>query len=114
MQHGSVYLRNITKISPPNAVKKCLSVVKTSKETCAKSGLLLLCSPWKLCTGVSLGLGVKYFISNGSVYCKALPSNRIVQRRVQNDNAKFDWHKFFSYLGPHKLLLFAAVAVSMT
>ncbi|CAB3251091.1 unnamed protein product [Arctia plantaginis] len=110
----NVYLTNIIKNNPSNVVKRYISVVKTSKENCTKSGLLLLCSPWKLCTGVSLGLGVKYFISNGSVYCKAAPSSRIVQRRVQTDNAKFDWHKLFSYLGPHKLLLVAAVASALT
>lgn len=103
------------KSRPSNVVKRYFSEVKTSSEKNAKPGLLLLCSPWKLCTGVSLALGARYFLSNGPAYCKAhtVPS-RVIQRRpnVEEDNAKFDWDKFLSYLQPHKWLLMAAVGVS--
>ena len=102
------------KSKPSNVVKRYFSEIKTSSEKNAKPGLLLLCSPWKLCTGVSLALGARYLLSNGPAYCKALrPPSRIIQRRpnVDEDTAKFDWETFLSYLRPHYLLLTAAVAV---
>ncbi|XP_075981398.1 mitochondrial potassium channel ATP-binding subunit [Anticarsia gemmatalis] len=112
----NVYLANIVKNKPSNVVKRYFSEVKPSSEKSTKSGLLLLCSPWKLCTGVSLGLGAKFLLSNGPAYCKAAPNNRIIQRRpnVDEDSAKFDWSKFFAYLKPHKWLLAAAVASALT
>uniref|UniRef100_A0A2H1VIQ3 Mitochondrial potassium channel ATP-binding subunit n=1 Tax=Spodoptera frugiperda TaxID=7108 RepID=A0A2H1VIQ3_SPOFR len=113
---SNVYFTNLMKNRPSNVVKRYFSEVKTSSEKNAKPGLLLLCSPWKLCTGVSLALGARYFLSNGPAYCKAhtVPS-RVIQRRpnVEEDNAKFDWDKFLSYLQPHKWLLMAAVGSAL-
>lgn len=107
------YFVNIVKTKPSDAVKRYISNFKTSAEKDVKSGVLLLCSPWKLCTGVSLGLAARLLYNNGIVHCKAKPS-RIIQRRpnVADDSAKFDWRRFWEYLLPHKWLLVAAVAVS--
>lgn len=93
-------------------MKQYVSNVKSSAEKEVSRGLLLLCNPWKLCTGVSLGLAARLLYSN-SVFCKALPS-RVIQRRpnINEDSAKFDWNRFWQYLLPHKWLLAAAVAVS--
>lgn len=110
----NVLLTNIVKTKPSAAVKRYFSNVKAPAEKDVKSNVLLLCSPWKLCTGVSLGLAGRLLYSNGIVYCKALPS-RIIQRRpnIHDDSAKFDWKRFWEYLLPHKWLLVAAVAVSI-
>lgn len=87
--------------------------MKCESEKCAKSGFLLVCSPWKLCAGISLGLGAR-LIYRESAFCKAQPPSRIIQRRpnVNDDNSKFDWKRLFEYLKPHKWLLVAAVVVS--
>nr|XP_049700797.1 mitochondrial potassium channel ATP-binding subunit isoform X1 [Helicoverpa armigera]XP_049700798.1 mitochondrial potassium channel ATP-binding subunit isoform X2 [Helicoverpa armigera]WRX06104.1 ABCB9 [Helicoverpa armigera] len=113
---ANVFCTNIIKNKPSNVVKRYFSEVKPAAEKNAKSDLLLLCSPWKLCTGVSLALGARYFLSNGPAYCKAVVGHsRIIQRRpnVDEDTAKFDWEKFVSYLQPHKWLLVAAVASAL-
>ncbi|KAJ8718094.1 hypothetical protein PYW07_006024 [Mythimna separata] len=113
---SNVYFTNLMKSKPSNIVKRYFSEVKTSSEKNAKPGLLLLCSPWKLCTGVSLALGARYMLSSGPAYCKALVAHsRVIQRRpnIEEDTAKFDWEKFFSYLKPHKWLLVAAVASAL-
>ncbi|KAJ8717438.1 hypothetical protein PYW08_005837 [Mythimna loreyi] len=113
---SNVYFTNVMKSKPSNVVKRYFSEVKTSSEKNAKPGLLLLCSPWKLCTGVSLALGARYLLSSGPAYCKALVAHsRVIQRRpdVDKDTAKFDWEKFFNYLRPHKWLLLAAVASAL-
>ncbi|XP_026743729.1 ATP-binding cassette sub-family B member 8, mitochondrial [Trichoplusia ni] len=113
--NSNVYFANIIKNKPSNVVKRYISEVKTSSDKSTKSGLLLLCSPWKLCVGVSLGLGARLLWNNGPAYCKAAQHTRIIQRRpnVQEDSAKFDWSKFLDYLKPHKLLLAAAVASAL-
>lgn len=87
--------------------------MKCGSEKSAKSELFLICSPWKLCVGVSLGLGAR-LLYNGPAFCKAQSPSRIIQRRpnVNDDSSKFDWKRFFEYLKPHNLLLAAAVAVS--
>lgn len=89
--------------------------MKPSCDKPVKSGILLLCCPWKLCTGVSLGLAGRLLYNNGPVYCKAVQHSRVIQRRpnVQDDTGKFDWKKLFNYLKPHKWFLIAAVGVSM-
>lgn len=73
------------------------------------------CSPWKLCTGVSLAIGARYFLYRSPVFCKAVQTSRVIQRRpnFQEDTAKFDWEKLLNYLKPHKWLLIAAVGVSI-
>ncbi|KAG6458871.1 mitochondrial potassium channel ATP-binding subunit [Manduca sexta] len=111
----NVHLTNLIKNKPSDVVKRFISEVKSPSEKSAKSGLLLLCSPWKLCAGVSLGLGARYFLDNGSAYCKAAHHSRVVQRRpnLQEDSAKFDWEKLLHYLKPHKWLLIAAVASAL-
>ncbi|CAH2089794.1 unnamed protein product [Euphydryas editha] len=111
---NNYYFVNIVKTKPSDAVKRYISNFKTLAEKDVKSGVLLLCSPWKLCTGVSLGLAARLLYSNGIVHCKAKPS-RIIQRRpnVGDDSAKFDWRRFWEYLLPHKWLLVAAVASAL-
>nr|XP_032519933.1 mitochondrial potassium channel ATP-binding subunit-like [Danaus plexippus plexippus] len=108
------YFINIIKNKPSDAVKRYFSNVKNVKETDVKYTLLQLSSPWKLCTGVGLGLAARFLYSNSSVFCKALPS-RIIQRRPKynEDSSKFDWKRFWEYLLPHKWLLTAAVASAL-
>ncbi|CAG9563765.1 unnamed protein product [Danaus chrysippus] len=108
------YFINIIKNKPSDAVKRYFSNAKNVKETDVKCTLLQLTSPWKLCTGVSLGLAARFLYSNSSVFCKALPS-RIIQRRPKynEDSSKFDWKRFWEYLLPHKWLLAAAVASAL-
>lgn len=110
----NTYLTNIVKTKSSPTVKRFFTNVKAPAEKDLKSSVLLLCSPWKLSTGVSLGLAARFLYNNGIVYCKALPS-RIIQRRpnIHDDSAKFDWKRFWEYLVPHKWLLAAAVAVSI-
>ncbi|XP_052743697.1 mitochondrial potassium channel ATP-binding subunit [Bicyclus anynana] len=107
------YFVNLVQNKPSQAIKRYISNVKTSRGNDASNGLLLLCSPWKLCTGISLGLATR-LLYNNYVYCKALPS-RVIQRRpnVNEDSAKFDWKRFLEYLLPHKWLLVAAVASAL-
>ncbi|XP_059059693.1 mitochondrial potassium channel ATP-binding subunit [Achroia grisella] len=111
---GNGPFMNIVKNKPTNVFQRHISDVKKSAENSAKSGVLLVCSPWKLCTGVSIGLAARLLLNNGSVFCKAQHS-RVIQRRtnIQDDRAKFDWRRFFEYLKPHKWLLAAAVASAL-
>lgn len=110
-----VLLNNAFKSSYKAGIKRHISDIKSSSENCTKSIFLLKCSPWKICTGISLGVGVKYFLNNGPAFCKALPPSRLIQRRpnIGEDSSKFDWTRFFQYLWPHRWLLGAAVAVSI-
>ncbi|XP_045777785.1 mitochondrial potassium channel ATP-binding subunit isoform X1 [Maniola jurtina] len=110
---SSGYYVNLVKNKPSQAVKQYVLNVKNSAEKDVSKGLLLLCSPWKLCSGISLGLAAR-LLYNNSVYCKALPS-RVIQRRpnINEDSAKFDWKRFWEYLLPHKWLLAAAVASAL-
>lgn len=83
-------------------------------KNCTENDIKLFqISPWKICTGISVGLGARLFLSD-TVFCKAKTHSRIIQRRpnVLDDSGRFDWTKFFEYLKPHKWLLAAAVAVS--
>ncbi|CAG5030067.1 unnamed protein product [Parnassius apollo] len=102
---------NLIKNKPRLGVKRYFSLVKKSSE---KVNSFLICSPWKLCTGISLGLGARLFLGNGSAFCKANLS-RTIQRRpnLHDDSAKFDWKRFLEYLLPHKWLLVAAVASAL-
>ncbi|CAG4947892.1 unnamed protein product [Colias eurytheme] len=108
------YFTNLLKNKPSDAVKRYVSNVKNCKENELKSVFQFI-SPWKLCTGISLGLGTRLLLSDGSVLCKAKAPSRIIQRRpnVNEDSGKFDWSKFLEYLKPHKWLLAAAVASAM-
>ncbi|XP_050352155.1 mitochondrial potassium channel ATP-binding subunit [Nymphalis io] len=108
------YFTNFVKNKPSDAVKRYISNVKNSAEKDVKGGVLLLCSPWKLGTGVSLGLAARLFYSSGIVHCKA-NLTRVIQRRpnINDDSAKFDWKRFWAYLLPHKWLLAAAVASAL-
>lgn len=107
------YFLNFVKSKPSQVIKRNVSDVQNSVEKGVKSTLLQACSPWKLCTGVSLGLAARLLFNNSSALCKAQHS-RVIQRRpnVTEDSSKFDWNRFFRYLVPHKWLLLAAVAVS--
>ncbi|CAK1584815.1 unnamed protein product [Parnassius mnemosyne] len=102
---------NFISNKPSLGIKRYFSEVKKSSE---KVNSFLICSPWKLCTGISLGLGARLFVGNGSALCKANLS-RTIQRRpnLHDDSAKFDWKRFFEYLLPHKWLLVAAVASAL-
>ncbi|XP_038211164.1 mitochondrial potassium channel ATP-binding subunit [Zerene cesonia] len=108
------YFINLLKNKPSDAVKRYVSNVKNCKENEIK-GIFQFISPWKLCTGISLGLGTRLLLNDGAVLCKAKAPSRIIQRRpnVNEDSGKFDWSKFFEYLKPHKWLLAAAVASAM-
>lgn len=105
---------NVVKTKPSNLLIRYINQVKPSPDKKVKSAIFLVCSPWKLCTGVSLGLTAR-LLYNSPVFCKA-NHTRIIQRRpnIQDDSAKFDWKKLFEYLKPHKWLLAAAVAVSIS
>lgn len=111
----NVYFTNIINNKPSNVLKRYISEVKTSVDKQNNSGLLLLCSPWKLCTGVSLGIFVRYLLYEGPVFCKAPQNTRTIQRRPNlfDDSSKFDWQKLLGYLRPQKWLLIVAVAVSI-
>ncbi|KAM3959241.1 mitochondrial potassium channel ATP-binding subunit [Aphomia sociella] len=102
------------KSKPTNVLQRHISHMKKVAENGAKSNVLLVCSPWKLCTGVSLGLAARLLLNNGSVFCKA-QNSRVIQRRphVEEDSAKFDWRRLLEYLKPHKWLLAAAVASAL-
>lgn len=110
---NNCYFTNLIKSKPSNAVKRYFSEIKNSDKS-AKSNIFLICSPWKLGTGVSIGLAARLFLDNGVAYCKTTQSTRIIQRRpnIKDDSAKFDWNRFIEYLKPHRWLLAAAVAVS--
>lgn len=111
---NNCYFTNLIKNKPSNAVKRYFSEVHKSSEKSAKSNIFLIYSPWKLCTGVSIGLAARLLLENGVAYCKAAQNTRIIQRRpnIKDDSAKFDWNRFLEYLKPHRWLLTAAVAVS--
>ncbi|CAK1553064.1 unnamed protein product [Leptosia nina] len=100
---------NLLKSKPSDAVKRYIS-----KNCSEKQIKTLQISPWKLCTGISVGLGARLFIGD-TVFCKAQTQSRIIQRRpnVLDDSGQFDWKRFFEYLKPHKWLLVAAVASAM-
>ncbi|XP_068620128.1 mitochondrial potassium channel ATP-binding subunit [Battus philenor] len=107
---SSGYYVNLVKNKPSFIAKRYFTEVQKSSE---KSKGFFIYSPWKLCTGISLGLGLRVYY-NGSVFCKAHVS-RTVQRRpnLHDDSAKFDWKRFLEYLLPHKWLLAAAVASAL-
>lgn len=111
---NSGYLINTLKSKPADVFKRHISDVKGAADKSRQSNIFLVCSPWKLCTGISLGLAARVLLSNREALCKAAQNSRIIQRRpnIQDDSAKFDWKKLFEYLWPHRWLLAAAVAVS--
>ncbi|KAJ2948386.1 hypothetical protein O0L34_g7625 [Tuta absoluta] len=108
------YFTNIIKNKPSKVVKRYFSEVKAGPGKSKQSSIFLICSPWKLCAGVSIGLGARLLLENGVAYCKAGQS-RTVQRRpnLHEDSAKFDWPRFFAYLKPHKWICIAAVASAL-
>lgn len=112
---NNCYFTNLVKNKPSNAVKRYFSEVKNSSDKSAKSNIFLICSPWKLCTGVSIGLAARLLLDNSVAYCKTAQNRRVIQRRpnIKDDSAKFDWSRFLQYLKPHRWLLAAAVAVSI-
>ncbi|XP_041984555.1 mitochondrial potassium channel ATP-binding subunit [Aricia agestis] len=102
---------NLIKTKSSNELKN--HVYSNFKNTSEKFGIL--CSPWKICTGISIGLSSHLLINNYTALCKAQTHSRVIQRRpnVHEDSAKFDWRRFFDYLKPHKWLLAAAVASAL-
>ncbi|RVE46215.1 hypothetical protein evm_009105 [Chilo suppressalis] len=106
---------NVLKNKLTGVIKRNFADVKITTEKAAKNNVFLICSPWKLCTGVSLGLTVQAFIRNNQVLCKAVQNSRVIQRRpnVSEDSSKFDWQRLFEYLKPHRWLLVAAVASAL-
>lgn len=111
---NNCYFTNLIKNKPSNAIKRYFSEVKKLSDKSTKSNIFLIVSPWKLCTGVSVGLAARLLLENGVAYCKAAENSRIIQRRpnITDDSSKFDWNRFLQYLKPHRWLLVAAVAVS--
>lgn len=111
---SNICFSHLVKSKPPNVIHRFASEIKTLSEKGTKSGFLILSSPWKLCTGVSLGLAARLLLNEGPAYCKAHKNSRVIQRRpnIEDDSAKFDWNRLYDYLKPHKWLLVAAVAVS--
>ncbi|XP_053614586.1 mitochondrial potassium channel ATP-binding subunit [Plodia interpunctella] len=116
LSKSNAYITNILKAKPNNVFKRHLSDVKEGLENSAKSNSYLICSPWKLCTGVGIGLAARLMYKDSSALCKAQKNTRIIQRRlnIQDDSAKFDWKRLIEYLKPHKWLLAAAVASALT
>ncbi|KPJ10447.1 ATP-binding cassette sub-family B member 8, mitochondrial [Papilio machaon] len=104
------YFINIVKNKPGFTTKHLFTSAQKSTE---KANTFLIFSPWKLCTGISLGLGAR-LLYNNTAFCKA-NLTRTIQRRpnLHDDSAKFDWKRFFEYLLPHKWLLAAAVASAL-
>ncbi|XP_063830844.1 mitochondrial potassium channel ATP-binding subunit [Ostrinia nubilalis] len=112
---NSGYFINVLKSKPTNVLKRHISNFKVSTEKSAKCSEFLIFSPWKLCTGISLGLAARVLFKNGPAFCKSSQTSRIVQRRpnVNDDSSKFDWKKLFEYLWPHRWVLAAAVASAL-
>lgn len=104
---------NVVKNKPRNVCKRYFTETRCSLQNDKKT-YLLAWSPWKICTGISLGLGIRYLCSNGPSFCKAAVNSRIIQRRtnLSDDSSKFDWKRFLEYLWPHRWILIVAVAVS--
>ncbi|XP_013162582.1 PREDICTED: ATP-binding cassette sub-family B member 8, mitochondrial-like [Papilio xuthus] len=104
------YFNSVVKNKPGFTTKHLFSSAQKSTE---RANTFLICSPWKLCAGISLGLGAR-LLYNGTAFCKANVT-RTIQRRpnLHDDSAKFDWKRFFEYLLPHKWLLAAAVASAL-
>ncbi|KAJ0173957.1 hypothetical protein K1T71_010103 [Dendrolimus kikuchii] len=111
----NVCFAHLIKNKPPNIIQRFASEVKTLSGKSTKSGFLILSSPWKLCTGVSIGLAARLLLNNGPAFCKAHQNSRVIQRRpnIEDDSAKFDWNRLYDYLKPHKWLLVAAVASAL-
>jgi repressor of nif and glnA expression len=69
---------------------------------------------YKLCIGVGTVCGVKICTSSILVSCQAAQTSRLAglksEENVEED-AKFDWSKFFALLWPHIWYLLAAIAV---
>ncbi|KAL0820159.1 hypothetical protein ABMA28_006093 [Loxostege sticticalis] len=112
---NSGYFINLLKSKPTDVLKRHISDLKVSTEKSSKCSEFLVLSPWKLGTGISLGLAARVLLSNGPVFCKASQNSRLIQRRpnVEKDSAKFDWKKLFEYLWPHRWILAAAVASAL-
>ncbi|KAL0869595.1 hypothetical protein ABMA27_005857 [Loxostege sticticalis] len=112
---NSGYFINLLKSKPTHVLKRHISDLKVSTEKSSKCSEFLVLSPWKLGTGISLGLAARVLLSNGPVFCKASQNSRLIQRRpnVEEDSAKFDWKKLFEYLWPHRWILAAAVASAL-
>ncbi|KAL4703100.1 hypothetical protein ACJJTC_018137 [Scirpophaga incertulas] len=106
---------NFVKSKPSEGIKRYISNKSISSNKSANENVFLICSPWKLCTGISLGLGVRLLLNHSPALCKALPNSRVIQRRpnLNEDSAKFDWRKLFQYLWPHRWFLAAAVASAL-
>ncbi|XP_049876844.1 mitochondrial potassium channel ATP-binding subunit isoform X2 [Pectinophora gossypiella] len=111
----NTHFTNLIKSKPSKIVKRYFSEVKNCPEKSAKSNIFLICSPWKLCTGVSVGLAARLLLDNGVAYCKAQSNSRVIQRgsKINDDSAKFDWKRLYLYLKPHKWLLAAAVGSAL-
>jgi hypothetical protein len=71
---------------------------------------------YKLCLGVGTVCGVKIYSSSILVSCQAAQTSRLTglksEENVEED-AKFDWSKFFALLWPHIWSLLAAIAVCL-
>lgn len=71
---------------------------------------------YKLCTGVGTVCGVKICSSSIVVSCQAAQTSRLAGLKSEGnveEDAKFDWSKFFALLWPHIWYLLAAIAVCL-
>lgn len=112
---SNAIFNNVVKNHPKNVFKRYISESKSTVESNSKSILFFVSSPWKVCAGISIGLGTHYLLRSGPVFCKAVVHSRIIQRKglLGNDSAKFDWKRLFQYLWPHRWLLAAAIASAL-
>lgn len=72
---------------------------------------------YKLCVGVGTVCGVKIYTGSVLVSCEALQKSRIAGLKYDGyveEEAEFDWRKFFTLLWPHIWYLLAAVAVCLS
>lgn len=71
---------------------------------------------YKLCLGVGTVCGVKICSSSILVSCQAAQTSRLAGLKSEEnieEDAKFDWSKFFALLWPHIWSLLAAIAVCL-
>ena len=71
---------------------------------------------YKLCLGVGTVCGVKISSSSILVSCQVAQTSRLAGLKSEEnieEDAKFDWSKFFALLWPHIWSLLAAIAVGL-
>lgn len=84
------------------------SASQTSAKNAAKIRALLYGSG-----GVTLGLAARTLLQQGrnKVQCEGNRLAGVIQKTLQQEDGKFDWKRFWSYLQPHLWELLGAIAV---